>query len=293
MSPEQMLADHMITYETYLVYTAEDAARRAKQDKSWADMRRRVAEYEASFEAKKGVVYSDYSTTYKDKGGHSFSNDIDHPAYIRISPDWTHYRAIDIGLANPTAVVWAAVDPNHNVYVYDEYSLSGALVKTHAENIAAKTLHPILTTYIDPDACKTNNQTGKTTQDSYSGYGIYTIKAANDIPYGIQKVCEYLRASKEDAPNHPKLFICYETCPLLRKHMVQYEWDENRSVQVEKNDPDRPRAWNNHLPDALRYLLAMNPRYVSPLLLRPQDLEYPDEEPNEARWDGSPSVGYM
>ncbi len=249
-------------------------------------------EYEASFEAKKGVVYSDFSDYFKDKGGHCFSNDCDNGAYIYISPQWTHYRAIDIGLANPTAVVWAAVDPHHNVYIYDEYSLSGALIKTHAENIAAKSKFPILTTYIDPDACKTNNQTGHTTQENYSKYGIYTVAAANDIPYGIQKVSEYLRASKEDSSNHPKVFFCYETCPELRKHMVQYEWDENRSVQIEKNDPDRPRAWNNHLPDALRYLLAMNPRYVSPLLLRPQDLDIPDEEPNEERWDGSPTVGW-
>jgi hypothetical protein len=110
-------------------------------------------EYEASFEAKKGVVYSDFSDTYTHKGGHCFnSSDVDHESYIRISDQWTHYRAIDPGLANPTAVVWAAVDPKGNVYVYDEYSLSGALVKEHAMNIAAKTHDPVLTSFIDPKA---------------------------------------------------------------------------------------------------------------------------------------------
>lgn len=248
-------------------------------------------EYEASFEAKKGVVYSDFSDTYKHKGGHCFSNDPDNPSYIYISPHWTHYRGIDIGLSNPTACVWAAVDPNHNVYIYDEYSLSGALVKEHAQNIAAKTRFPILTTYIDPDAGKRNNQTGFTTQENYAKYGIYSVPAVNDIPYGIQTVAEYLRSSKEDNPTGPRIYICYETCPELRKHLVQYEWDENRSVVVEKNDPDRPRPFNNHLPDALRYVVAMRPRYVSNLLLHEEDLEMPDTEPNPERWQGRPSVG--
>jgi len=261
------------------------------------DIRRRTdpatyrQEYEASFEAKKGVVYSDFSDTYKHKGGHCFSNDPDNPSYIHISPHWTHYRGVDIGLANPTACLWAAVDPHHNVYIYDEYSLSGALVKEHAENIAAKTRYPVLTTYIDPDAAKTNNQTGHTTQENYAKYGIFSVKAVNDIPYGIQTVAEYLRATKEANPTGPRVYICYETCPGLRKDLVQYEWDENRSVVIEKNDPDRPRAYNNHRPDALRYILAMKPRYVSELLLRPQDLEMPPTEPNPGRWEGRPSAG--
>jgi hypothetical protein len=35
----------------------------------------------------------------------------------------------------------------------------------------------------------------------------------------------------------------------------------------------------------------MSPRYVNPKLLRQDELEVPDEEPNEARWDGGPSAG--
>jgi hypothetical protein len=248
-------------------------------------------EYEASFEAKKGVVYSDYSDTMKHNGGHCFSNDADSESYIWISDQWTHFRAIDPGLANPTAVIWGAVDPNQNVYVYDSYTLSGALIKDHAMNIAAKTRYPILTTYIDPKAAARNDETGHTTQEIYSKYGIYTTPAVNDIPYGIQKVGEYLRATKEDSPNHPKVYICYETCGELRKHLVQYEWDENRSLASEKNDPDRPRKYNDHFPDAFRYLLAMAPRYVNPSLLRQDALEEPISEPEPERWHDQYSAG--
>lgn len=249
-------------------------------------------EYEASFEAKKGVVYSDYSDTMKSKGGHCFvMNDPDSPDHIHISPHWTHYRGIDPGLQNPTAVIWAAVDPHGNVYVYDEYELAGALVKDHAMNIAAKTPHPVLTSYIDPKAASRNDETGHTTQENYAKYGIYTVQAVNDIPYGIQKVAEYLRASKEDNPVGPQLYICYEKCPKLRKALVQYEWDEHRSLTIVQNDPDRPRKYNDHLPDALRYLLAMAPRYVNPQLLRQDELEVPDTDPNEDRWAGGPSAG--
>jgi hypothetical protein len=242
-------------------------------------------EYEASFEAKKGVVYSDFVDTFKHTGGHCFSNNPEHESYIWISDQWTHYRAIDPGLANPTAVVWAAVDPKGNVYVYDEYHVAGALIKDHAMNIAAKTRYPVLTTYIR------NEETGNTTMENYSRYKIYTTQAVNDIPFGIQKTAEYLRAALEDSPEHPKVFFCYETCPTLRKHMLQYAWDERRSLVADTNDPDRPRNFNDHLPDALRYLLAMGPRHVPPMLLRHVDLEEPDDEPNPGRWDGRPSVG--
>ena len=248
-------------------------------------------EYEASFEAKKGVVYSDYSDHFKHKGGNCFSNDPDNESYIYIEDGWTHFRSIDPGLANPTAVLWGAVDPHNNVYIYDEYELSGALVKDHCEIIASKTSYPVLTTYIDPSAARRDLESGNSVQDNYSRYGIYTIKAANDIPYGIQKVSEYFRSAKEDSSNHPGVFICYEKCPTLRKCLVQYEWDEFRSVVVEQNSPDRPRKYKDHLPDALRYMLGMNPRYVAPHILRPGSLDMPVKEPDPQRWDGRPTVG--
>ena len=263
----------------------------------WVEKKRRRTdpatfrqEYEASFEAKKGAVFHEYSDTFKDRGGHRFHTEQDDHSYIHISADWTHYRSIDPGLQNPTAVIWAAVDPHKNVYIYDEYECKGGLVKDHAQVIAAKTRFPILTTYIDPSAARRNDETGYSTQDNYAKYGIYTVKAVNDIPYGVQKVNEYFRAGLEDSPTHPAVYIA-DKCHKLRTCVIQYEYDENRNVSRETNDPDRPRQYNDHLPDAFRYLLAMNPAYISPHLLRGSELEYPPTEPNPERWDGRPTVG--
>lgn len=52
MTPEEMLTLHMITPEQCRIYSAEDRAKKAKMDAYWADMRQRVAAYEASFDEK-------------------------------------------------------------------------------------------------------------------------------------------------------------------------------------------------------------------------------------------------
>jgi hypothetical protein len=247
-------------------------------------------EYEASFEAKKGVVYSEYTDTFKHQGGHRFNVSEDEESYIYINPNWTHYRAIDPGLSNPTACIWAAVSPKGDVYVYDEYEATGGLVKDHAQIIVAKTRHPILTTYIDPAAARRNDETGHCTQDHYAKYGIYTVKATNDLAYGVGNVKEYFRAGVEDNAATPAVYIS-ERCHKLRVAIIEYEWDPGRTSLLEKNEPERPRQWNDHLPDALRYLLAMNPKYIAPQLLRPDQLEQPVTKPDEARWAGRPKVG--
>lgn len=61
------------------------------------------------------------------------------PEYHLIDPfeipeTWTRYRAIDHGRVNPTAALLAAVDPDGNVYLYDEYYQVDKVV---SENVPA------------------------------------------------------------------------------------------------------------------------------------------------------------
>jgi hypothetical protein len=48
---------------------------------------------------------------------------------------WTHYRSIDYGYQNPTAVGFWAVSPNGDLFMYDEYYKSGKDAVEHAPAI--------------------------------------------------------------------------------------------------------------------------------------------------------------
>jgi hypothetical protein len=241
-------------------------------------------EYEASFEVKKGLVYPDFRAIDIGEGGHLYD-----PAEHDINEYWSHYRAIDPGLSNPTACLWISVDESNNVWVHTEYEVSEGLIKEHADNITAATRYPTLTTYIDPSAARRNDQTGMSTQDVYRDYGIYPIPAENNLAFGIQKVSEYLRATLDRSSVHPKIFIS-KNCRLLIGYLLQYEWAETVSTTVARNDPDKPRKYHDHLPDALRYLLASSPRFL-PLTMRRNMDEHEDEEVEEVVTYGSPSTG--
>jgi len=260
-------------------------------DKTWVDSKRRRLppqtfrqEYEASFEAHVGQVYHMF-TELPFPDGHLFSTKPGTDHHVRIQRWWTHYRSIDPGLANPTACVWAAVDPEGDIYIYDEYEERDLLVKDHAVNIRSRTKHPVLTTYIDPAGHNRNPETGRSVQDSYAEYGIYTTPGDNDFDYGYQKVAEYLQATLEDSPTHPKVYVA-EHCVGLIRGLHQYEWDTPAQTQKEKNLPDRPKKYKDHLVDALRYLLSANPGHVPRGRL--------EDEPEEPRvnqaWEGQPTV---
>lgn len=47
-----------------------------------------------------------------------FARDI-HVKDIKFDPSWTLYRAIDFGFSNPTCCIWAGVDYDNNIYIYD------------------------------------------------------------------------------------------------------------------------------------------------------------------------------
>lgn len=48
---------------------------------------------------------------------------------------WTKFRACDWGYSSPTAVLWFAVDPNGNIYVYREWYAKNVLVPDIADKI--------------------------------------------------------------------------------------------------------------------------------------------------------------
>jgi hypothetical protein len=256
-------------------------------DKEWIDRKRTEVtpeifrqEYEASFEHHTGLVWPEF-VNHLIPNGHIFND-----SHMAISSRMSHYRSIDPGLKNPTACIWAAVDHDNNVWVYQDYEVADVLADIHAANIKVKTAHKIVQTYIDPSATRSNATDGLSVADVFRENGIYAIPAPNDLASGIQIVARYLRATLDSSAAHPKLFI-HENCGSLRTAIDQYIWDEYASL-TDKNAPDRPRKRNDHPADALRYLLSTEPVHIAMYQGPEQEMMQPRRPPPRP---GRPTTG--
>jgi hypothetical protein len=78
---------------------------------------------------------------------------------------------------------------------------------------------------------------------------------------GISLVSQYLRATLQDNPKHPKIFISVK-CEKLIRSLENYQFMEITN-RTDLDQPDKPRKKDDHLPDALRYMMTARPRYLS------------------------------
>lgn len=212
-----------------------------------------------------GLIWPDYRDKLYDpvhpgRGGHLY-DPAEHPAMATN----THYRAIDVGYRHPTFCLWAEVDGENNVWIYDEYSAQNIVHEDHAEAIAAQTPHKVLTTWISPDAKRTNRITRREDRLSawevYRKAGIVTRPAHTDVNAGLTIVARYMRATLEDQPEHPKMLISLN-CRMLRQALMEYVYAEHHSIR-DVDAPEKPRKYQDDACDALRYLLATQPRFVA------------------------------
>jgi phage terminase large subunit-like protein len=180
-----------------------------------------------------------------------------------IPQHWVKIRGLDPGLNNPTAVVWWAVSPDGEHFIYDEYYEMDKTIKDYASDIKAKTGNTLISyTVIDPSSCSRNpaHPELKSVREEYSKYGIWTMSGNNDVSYGINAVKELLHVNEKTG--RPKLFI-FDDLEATKKELIRYRWDTFRYHSEEKNLKERPKKILDHLMDALRYVAASNPRYVA------------------------------
>ena len=236
-------------------------------------------EYEGNFTVKAGLIYPDFNATmFPD--GHLFD-----PKDLKFNEHYTYYRGIDVGAVHPTACVWGAVDKDDNVYVFREYEEQDVVHETHAEAISALSAEDVTVTYISPDSSRRSLLQNRSPEDRLSALdiyrrsGVYARKASDNWSAGVGTVARYLRATKEDRARHPKLLIS-KNCQKLIESLQTYSRVSVTSAR-EIDPPDKPRKFNDHLPDALRYLLAGRPRWRSAWME-----EIPEEIPEQKTQDG-------
>lgn len=195
-------------------------------------------EYLGDFTKRAGLVFPEFEQAI-------------HVTKEPIQPDskWAHYRSIDFGQTNPTAVLWAAIDPQGNIWVYDEVYQKGMSTSELAHIIKAKSPHFITMTYGDSASAQSIRD--------LSEYGIYvspikkTTGASGEdyIKAGVEKIKQFLKI--QEGTGKPKLFISPQ-CQNLIFEFMNYSWQEEKE---DINQPERPQKFNDHALDALRYFI--------------------------------------
>lgn len=218
---------------------------------------------EASWDAFEGQVFDEF-----DERVHVIDP-------FAIPPEWFRFEGIDHGYTNPTSVHWYAVDPDDNMYSYDEHYQSKTLIPQHAEAILAHRRHSdfggdnqtIQATYIDPSA-RSENQEYKGQLTSilklyllHSKQQIAPIPAPNDKAAGINLIKQMLRVDPErlnprtGQKGSPRLFL-FRNCVNQIDEVRTYAWKRLRPQdEGHKNAPEEPVKVHDHSIDELKYVV--------------------------------------
>ena len=112
---------------------------------------------------------------------------------FEIPPSWRRYRTLDYGL-DRLAVLWIAVSPEGESFVYREYCESGLPISAAARAITDRTPkgEDIYATLAPPDLFSRSQESGKTKAGLFSEFGVSFTKTSNDRECGWLAVKELL-----------------------------------------------------------------------------------------------------
>ena len=208
--------------------------------------------FEGSFEYNSGMVYPTIAETFIDP--YPVTPETDR---FGIPRSWERVIGLDYGTRNPTAVPFGAINPETGeLIIYDEYYVSERTLPQHAaalkpriNDIPAGLLRFMV---IDP-ACKNRMNdviNGKSIISHFQEYGLYFQPGNNNLDYGITKISAYIEAGK---------LKIYKSCINLIKELLGYTYPEVDIDNADENLDEKPEKKNDHLCDALRYMIARLP----------------------------------
>jgi len=170
---------------------------------------------------------------------------------------------MDHGFSNATAWLWAWVNADGRVVIFDEYYKSGEIIRTHAQEVhRINNEHGRYPDYFvgDPSIRNVDPITGTSVLLEYMDYGIPIILGNNDQKAGINRVARYLTGIGDK----PQLLIT-RNCTNLIREVGRLRWAHwaNKKSRADKNAKEEQHKKDDHAADALRYLIASRPELDS------------------------------
>lgn len=174
--------------------------------------------------------------------------------------------AVDYGLRNPTAVLFATIDYDGNTFITDEIYESGLEIQEIARQIRDMWHdNESVNGVVDPStAAKDRFKNG-------IPYSVYQEFIENNISLTLapNSVLAGINLVKQMFTNR-KLFI-FSRCTNLINELGNYRWREKRAV--DSNLPEEPLKVDDHAVDALKYLIASQ--------FTASEMKAPKEQPHE------------
>lgn len=165
---------------------------------------------------------------------------------------------IDPGYRNPTAAVWGLTDYGGRHWIVAEYEERGKVI---SDNVKAITRHsaqfaPHTVRYvIDPSVQQVDPSTGRPRIREYREHlpPQASVRLANhDVLAGIARIGELL---------HQRQLVIAPHCPKLATALQDYTW---KPPPPSGDAKEIPQKTNDHLVDALRYLVMTYPLPPTP-----------------------------
>lgn len=167
---------------------------------------------------------------------------------------YTALLGMDFAVRGWTAVVPVFVDTKEDIWIPDCYKVLGKTAEQHFPDIQKmlEKYHKFsgYMGYADPAGWAKNQQKGDmlwSLADEYLELGLNIVPANNEVTAGINYVKQLFSKGK---------IHIHQRCTDLIEELMQYQWKPLSSVQVGKmEDPEKVKKVNDHLLDALRYVL--------------------------------------
>ena len=191
---------------------------------------------------KKALLYGDWNI-FEGQYFTEFSTEKHVCEPFEIPRTWRKYRTLDYGL-DRLAVLWIAVSPTGEAYVYREYCESGLPISAAAKAITDRTPQgeDIYATLAPPDLFSRTQESGKTKASIFGEFGVSFTKTSNDRECGWLAIKELLC----DTGNGVRLKI-FRNCLEIIKCLPALTVDKIRPTDC-SNEPHEI----THAPDALR-----------------------------------------
>lgn len=204
-------------------------------------------EYLALFTKFTGLVYPEF-----DLARHV------HPIPHEFNEHADYLFGLDFAVRGFTAAIPIKIKTDGDIYVLDNYKKENEVAKNHIPLIKDMLeIYAKLLTYMgyaDPAGWAKNQQDGEmvwSIADEYLEEDMPITRANNEVVAGINYVRQLFKANK--------IHIDPRATDLIDE-LMQYQWkDQNPNREGLQNAPEEVRKVNDHLVDALRYVLYSKP----------------------------------
>lgn len=166
-----------------------------------------------------------------------------------IPKDWRVYRAFDYGL-DMFAMVWVAVSPAREVFVFREFTRSNMIIQDAAQKAKELTDEDIYCTLAPPDMWGRTVDQGRSKADQFYEHGMALTKSSNDREAGWMAIHDLLRFEKREdgeISKPPRLHV-FSTCRELIRCLPLLVHDDKKPTDAATEPHDI-----THICDALRY----------------------------------------